>query len=57
MYYFAVEECMMGCWSKLAVAAGTGKKIRILGSSPRKTSKVAMLRNNLVGMVTMESLG
>ncbi len=57
MYYFAVEECMMGCWSKLAEAAGTGKKIRILGSSPCKTSKVAILRNNLVGMLTMKSRG
>jgi hypothetical protein len=41
----------------LAEAAATGKKIHVLGSSPCKTSKVAMLRNNLVGMLTMESRG
>jgi hypothetical protein len=47
----------MGTWNKLAEAAATGKKIHLLGSSPYKTSKVAMLRNNLVGMLTMESRG
>ena len=37
--------------------AGTRKMNDVLGLSPCKPSKVAMLRNNLVGMLIVESRG
>ncbi len=66
MYYFADTVDMMGRESKIDDIADmkpqytrrqavTGKNIHVLGLSPCKTSKVAMLRNNLVGMLTVES--
>ncbi len=68
MYYFAVEEYMMGCESRMDDIADMKHTVHpqadcnrnedpLFGLSPCKTSKVAMLRNNLVGMLTMESRG
>jgi hypothetical protein len=55
---FSVDKCMTGSLSsRLAQADFNREEIHVLGLSPCKTSKVAMLRNNLVGRLTMESRG
>jgi hypothetical protein len=66
VYYFAVEEYIMGREIKMDDIEDMKHTVHpqadcnrdedpLFGLSPCKTSKLAMLHNNLVGTLTMES--